>query len=105
MYSVEGQKLIAKYASVPVVTDVSAEELSEYLTPTMLSVMEAASRGDIKFVSGNPEMWYADLYVALRENLTNIVLNDITPDEFCANMEAAAKGVREDDSVAKYYTE
>lgn len=104
LYSQEGQKIVAKYSNIPIITDLSAEEFGDSLTPALKTVVDRARQDDIIFVSNNTETWYSGLNVALKDNVTNLVLGEITPDQFCETMEAVAKTVREDDSVPKYYT-
>lgn len=102
LYSKEGQKIVAKYGSYPVSNMVSADDVAEYLTPGMITALDAANAGSVKFVSNNPENWYAAMWPTLADGIQNLTLNDITPEEFCQSMEDAATMVREDDSIVKY---
>lgn len=104
LYSVEGQKIVAKYSNIPVITDLAADQFGASLSPALKLVIDRARQGDIRFVSNNTEGWYPALNAALKDNLTNLVLKEITPDQFCDNMEAAAKALREDANAPKYYT-
>ena len=104
LYSKEGQKIVAKYGSYPVSSKISEDDVAEYMTPAMASALDAAADGKIKFVSNNPENWYAGMWPTLQDGITNLVLQDITPEDFCQSMEDAAAMIREDDSVPKHST-
>ncbi len=103
IYSKDGQKIIAKYGQTPVVTDLSTEELSDIFTPCTLQVIEQASKGNVVFVNNFCETFYVDLYQALCENGANLMLQEITPEEFCENMEAVRADVASQD-IPKLYT-
>lgn len=102
LYSKEGQKIVAKYGSFPVSSKITQEDVAGYMTPAMTSALEAAASGKVKFVSNNPESWYAGMWPTLQDGITNLVLQDITPEDFCQSMEDAAAMIREDDSVPKH---
>lgn len=104
MLSKEGQKIAAKYGNIPIVNDMDTESLKEYFSDSMLSIVEATQSNDLGFVNNIAYAWYPDLMDAIMNNLTDLVLGEITPDEFCTKMEEATKSVREDSSIAKYYT-
>lgn len=104
IYSKEGQKLVAKYGQTPVATDVTTDDIADYITPTWATVIETAARGDIAFVNNLAENWYAKMWPDLQDNITNLGMMEITPEEFCNNMEEIVKGIREDDSIPKYYS-
>ena len=103
IYSAEGQKICAKYGQLPVNNSIPMEDIQEYLTPTIQTVYDQVTTGKIKTVTNNPETWYAKMWPTLQDNMTDLILNDITPEEFCNNMEQAVKELREDDSVVKFY--
>ena len=104
VYSKEGQKILAKYGQLPVAKNVTAEDVSEYFTETMAQVVDAAAAGNVKFVNNNPQSWYPSLWEPLSVCLTDLVLQDITPEEFCAQMEEAVEEIRNDESIIKYYS-
>lgn len=104
MLSKEGQKIAAKYGNIPIVNDMDTESLKEYFSDSMLSIVEATQSNDLGFVNNIAYAWYPDLMDAIMNNLTDLVLGEITPDEFCTKMEEATKSIREDSSIAKYYT-
>jgi len=102
LYSVEGQKLVTKYGSLPVSSTVTNDDIAEYLTPTTETILAEVNAGNIVYVSNDPEYWYAAMWPDLQDAITNLVLQEITAEEFCAQMEEAAKRLREDDSIYKY---
>lgn len=104
IYSVEGQKIVTKYGALPVTNTCTTDDIAEYMTPTMESAVEGAASGKIGFVSNNPEQWYAPMWPTLQACIADLVLEEITPEEFCQKMEAAAAAIREDDTIVKFST-
>lgn len=104
LFSKEGQELVAKYGSMPVISTLSTDDIAEYMTPCTESVLDNVAAGNIQFVSNNPEYWYAAMMPTYLECVDNLVLQDITPEEFCQIMEDTVAAIREDDSIPKYYT-
>ncbi len=102
LYTKEGQSIVAKYGTLPVTNNITTDDIAEYMTPCMESVVKGAAENNIKFVSNNPESWYAPMWPALQDCIAALVLQEITPQEFCENMEAAAAMVREDDTIVKF---
>ena len=102
MYSKEGQALITANGQLPVSKLVKPEDLGE-LTTCQQSIIEGAAAGNLKFTSNLFEELAPTMRQPLADNFVDILLGDITPEEFCANMEAAAEDYRNDDSITKFY--
>ena len=99
LYSDEGQKLFAKYGSFPISQAMDASIVEEYMTPANFTAFQAAQESDVEFLSNGPESWYGDLQDAVKVNNDNICLQDMTPEEYCEAIEAAAEKCRNDENV------
>ncbi len=101
-YSKEGQRLVMENGALPVSSLVTADDLGE-LTSCQKSIIEGAAAGNLKFTSNRFEELSPTMRQPLADNFIDLLLGDITPEEFCSNMEAAAEDYRNDDSITKFY--
>lgn len=99
LYSDEGQKILAKYGSFPISKTMDASIVEEYMTPTNFTAFQAAQEPDVEFLSNGPESWYGYLQDAVKVNNDNICLQDMTPEEYCEALEAAAEQCRNDEAI------
>lgn len=104
IYTKKGQEIVTKYGALPVTNNITTDDLGDLLTDTTKTIVNAVAGDDIKFVSNNPESWYAAMWPTLQDCMANLILQEITPEEFCQTMEDAAAMVREDDTIVKFST-
>lgn len=98
MLSDAGQTIIAKYGSMPISKTVSADAVKEVISPANLTALLAAQEDDVIAVY-NVETYYSDLTKQLTQCNDDLCLGDITAEEYCEKMEAAAEAVRNDPQV------
>ena len=102
LYSKEGQKIVAKYGNMPVTNNITSDDIAEYLTPCMKTVQDGVNAGNIKMVSNDWQELYPTMRAQLQDDTTNLLLLEMTPEEFCADMKQFCQTMLDDDSVTKY---
>lgn len=93
-----GQTIIAKYGSMPISKTLDTELVKETITPTNLTALLAAQEEDVIAVF-NVEDYYVSLADELKSCNDDLCLGDITAEEYCERMEAAAEEIRNDPEI------
>lgn len=101
VFSIEGLKIVADAGLIPTATDLP-EDFAQYYTEATYRVVERYTADDIRFVENCMETYYPSVSEAIYENLTNLMMGDVTVDEACANIEAAAEEYRNDPDAYFY---
>ena len=99
IYSDAGQQILAKYGKFPVSKVLDPASVKEYMTEANYSAFEAAQQPDVEFLSNAPQSWYGYLQEAIIIEHDNLVLQEITPEEYCERIEASAEECRQDPEV------
>ena len=68
----------------------------------MKTVQDGVNAGNIKMVSNDWQELYPTMRAQLQDDTTNLLLLEMTPEEFCADMKQFCQTMLDDDSVTKY---
>lgn len=99
LFSAEGQKTIAKYGSMPAASTVNLEEVKEYMSPINFTALEECNREDVEYVFNAAEAWYGPLNNAMRFCNDELVLGDMTAQDYCEYIENICEELRNDPDV------
>jgi ABC-type glycerol-3-phosphate transport system substrate-binding protein len=100
IYAEAGQVAYAHAGMISYLKDLSESAKACY-SPVLQDAIATANGEGVAFVENLGEVLYRSLYDVIDDNLTLIVLRQITVDQFCDAVQAQYDSLRNDSSVVK----
>lgn len=96
------QEIYTEHTMLPVLKEVAPSAV-EKLPKSVQDAISVATADNIGYADNIiPETFYPTLYKVIGDNLTLVVLGEITSDQFCENVEKEAERIRNDSSIRKF---
>jgi len=100
-YSDIAQEIYAAHGMIPYLKEIVPTAVEKF--PKSVQDAIKLSTGDnITYTENMTETFYPTLYKVIGDNITLLVLDEISVDKFCENVEKEAERIRNDDSIRKF---
>lgn len=102
MYSKELRAYLAEHSGAVMPIRNSTEGIEDKLSPVLVDASRQLNAEDLNTYFASWRLWYKPLFKKVLDSMTEMVVEKITPEEFCEEVEKEAERIRNAPDIVKY---